>query len=58
MAACNVVGYGPAGIFHELDAGSSAGNRQAIGLCHLGGGEQFHHACRRPHDIFSCTMKA
>jgi len=31
------------GIFHQRDAGTTGRDRQAVRLCHLGGGEQLDH---------------
>jgi hypothetical protein len=47
MARANAVGDRAAGIFHERDTGSTARNSQAVGLRHLGRGQQFDHGCNR-----------
>jgi hypothetical protein len=41
MAARDMVGNGAAGVFHELDAGNPAGDRQPIRLRHFCGRQQF-----------------
>ena len=46
MGGAHAVRYRPAGIFHQLDAGNAAGDRQAVGLAHFGAGEQFDHAAK------------
>ena len=43
MTRSDGLGHRPAGIFHQLDAGHAAGDRQPVGFRHLGGGEQLDH---------------
>ena len=50
------------GIFHQRDAGNAGRDRQAVRLCHLGGGEQLDHGrrlpCQSPGDIPSIPLPA
>ena len=58
------VGDRPAGIFHQLDAGSAAGDGQPVGFCHFGRGEEFDHRIRhyrpagRPTNRSDCLPRS